>query len=74
MSPTYSCSVKRRNIRSGKWSKILNTLLFMFSDKVFVIRAGIHKTLIRKANRGDLDQTASSEGLLLGFFDRQQSV
>ena len=44
----------------GKCSKISNTSL---SPKMLVIMAGIHKTLIRIANRGDPDQIASSEAV-----------
>ena len=47
----------------GKCSKILNTFLFLFKDKMMVIRAGIHKLLDRIANREDPDQTASSEAV-----------
>ena len=47
----------------GKCSKISNTFPFLFSNKVLVIRAGIHKMLVRKANREDPDQTASSEAV-----------
>ena len=43
--------------------KILNTFLFLFSTKMLVIRAGIHKMLVRIANREDPDQTASSEAV-----------
>ena len=45
--------------RYSKCSKVLNTSLFLFSNKVLVIRAGFHNDLFRKANR------------LLGLFDRQ---
>ena len=38
----------------------------MFSSKMYVIRAGIHKTLVRIANRGDSDQTASEEAVWSG--------
>ena len=38
-----------------------STFLFMFSNKILVIRAGIHKMLVRIANRKDPDQTASFE-------------
>ena len=48
---------------NGKCSKILNTFLFLFSTKMLVITAGIHKTLVRIANKGDPDQTASSEAI-----------
>ena len=46
-----------------KYSKILNTFFFLFPNKTLVIRAGIHKMLVRTANREDLDQTASSEAV-----------
>ena len=45
----------------GKCSKISNTFLFLFSNKMLVFRAGIQKFLVRVANREDPDQTASSE-------------
>ena len=48
---------------SGKCSKISNTFLFLFSNKMLVIRAGIYNVLVRKANREDPDQTASSEAV-----------
>ena len=40
-----------------KCSKISNTFHFLFSKKMGVIRAGIHKILVRKANREDPDKT-----------------
>ena len=40
--------------------KILNTFLFMFSNKMFVFRAGIHKT-VRIGNRVDPDWAASQK-------------
>ena len=39
--------------------KISYTLLFLFSNKMLVIRAEFHKALNKIANREDLDQTAS---------------
>ena len=36
-------------------SKIFNTLLFLFSNKMLVITAGIHKMLVRIANSEDPD-------------------
>ena len=39
------------------------TFFFLFSNKMMVIRAGIHKLLIRIANREDPDKTASSEAV-----------
>ena len=47
----------------GKCSKILNAFLFLFSNKMLVFRAGIHKMLVRIANREDPDLTASSEAV-----------
>ena len=40
-----------------------NTFLFLFSNKMFVIKAGIHKMFFRIANRENQDQTASSEAV-----------
>ena len=45
-----------------KCSKNSNTF-FLFSNKMLVIRDGIHKIFIRIANREDPDQTASSEAV-----------
>ena len=53
----------------GKCSKVLNIFLFLFSNKMLLFRAGIHKMLVRRGNRGDPDQTASS--VRLGLFGRQ---
>ena len=39
------------------------TLLFLFSNQVLVIRAGIYKMHVKIANRDDPDQTASSEAV-----------
>ena len=36
-------------VRYGKYSKISNTFLFLFSDKMLVFRARIHKMLVRIA-------------------------
>ena len=36
---------------SGKSSKISNTFLILFSNKMLVFRAGIHKFLVRVANK-----------------------
>ena len=45
----------------NKCSKISNTFLLLFSNKIMVIRASIDKLLVRIANREDPDQTASSD-------------
>ena len=45
----------------GKCSKKKYIFLFLFSNKMLVFRAGIHKMHVRVANREDPDQTASSE-------------
>ena len=47
----------------GKCYKILNTFLFRLSNKMLFFRAGIHKMVVRIANREDPDQTASSEAV-----------
>ena len=39
----------------GKCSKILNTFLFLFANKMLVFMAGIHKMLVRIANWEDPD-------------------
>ena len=44
----------------GKYSKILKTFLFLFSNKMLVLRAGIHKMLVRIANREDLIRSGSA--------------
>ena len=41
----------------------LNTFLFLFSNKLLVFRAGIHKILVIIASREDPDQPASYLGL-----------
>ena len=66
--------------RYSKCSKISNTFPFLLSYKMLVIRAGIHKMLVRIANREYSDQTASSDqsdlGLhcMLGLFWQATSV
>ena len=45
----------------NKCFKFSSTFLFLFSNKMLVIRAGNHNMLIRIANREDPDQTASSQ-------------
>ena len=41
----------------------LQTPFFLFSNKMSLIRAGIHKMLVRIANNEDPDQTASEEAV-----------
>ena len=41
----------------SKYSKISNTFLFLFSNKMLVFRAGTHKLLVRIKNREDPNQT-----------------
>ena len=50
----------------GKCSKISNSFLILFSNKILVFRAGIHQMLGRIANREDPDQTACSEAVWSG--------
>ena len=59
----HKCSRYKIHINFGKCSKILSSFLFLFSARMWVIRAGIHKMLVRIANREDPDQTASSEAV-----------
>ena len=47
----------------GKCSKILNTFLVLFSNKMLVIRAGVHKVLVRIANSRLLLRMHSDLGL-----------
>ena len=47
--------------RYGKCSKILNTFHVLFSNIMWVIKAGICKMLVKLANRKDPNQTVSSE-------------
>ena len=50
----------------SKCSIISNTFLILFSNKMLVFRARIHKFLVRLANREDPDQTAFSEAVWSG--------
>ena len=56
----------------GKCSKIFKGFLFLFSTKMLVIGAEIHKVLVRIANREDPDQTASTDAFCLGLFVMQR--
>ena len=51
------------DITYSKCSIISHTFLVLFSNKMLVIRAGIHTMLVRESNREDPDQTASSEAV-----------
>ena len=57
----------------GKCSKISNTFLFLFSNKMLVFRAGIHKMPVRIANREDPGQTAEESDLGLRCLSRHFS-
>ena len=60
-------------ISCGKCSKISNPFLFLLSNKMLVIKAGIHKILGSIPNREYPDQTASSDldlHFFLGLFGR----
>ena len=48
-----------REIREHE-DQVLNTFLVLYSNKTLVIKAGIHKSLVRIVKREDPDQTASS--------------
>ena len=43
--------------------KFSDTFLFLISNNFLVTWAGIHKMLVRIANREDPDQTASAEAV-----------
>ena len=58
--------MSKNKLTYGKCSKISNNFLILFSNKVLIFRAGIHKILVRIANREDPDQTASSEAVWSG--------
>ena len=58
----YAALRGNKNI-CGKFSKISNTFLFLYSNKMLVSRDGIHKMLVTIANSEDPDQTASSEAV-----------
>ena len=57
-------------ISYGKCSEISNTFLFWFTNKILVMRAVIHKMLVRRANREYPDQTASASDLGLRCLSR----
>ena len=46
--------------------KFQNFFFFLFSNKMLLFAAGIHKILVRIVNREDPDQTASSEAVWSG--------
>ena len=54
---------RQKQFGYSKGSQILNTFLFLFSNKMLVYGVGIHKILVRIANREDPDSTASSEAV-----------
>ena len=74
-----STAAKTRKYYYCKCSKISNTFLFPFSNKMLVIGAGFHKMFVRISNREDPDQTDCffSSSLTwactvcLGIFSRQ---
>ena len=47
----YTTSQNHNNLNYDLCSKILNYFLFLFSNKILVINARIHKVLVRIANR-----------------------
>ena len=50
-------------------SKISNTFLFLFSNKLLIFMAGIHKMDVRIASSEDLDQTTSSEKICYMYIE-----
>ena len=61
--PNEGCDMLCHFLNYSKCPQISNTFLVLFSSKMFVIKAGIHKMLVKIANKGDPDQTASSEAV-----------
>ena len=61
--PVCTCTVH------GKCSKISNTFLILFFNKMLVVRAGVHKILDRIANRESPGQTCV--WVVCSIFDRQ---
>ena len=57
---TTKIPARQSDGKYSKCSKILNAFLFLFSNRMLVIGAGIHKLFARIANWEDPDQTASS--------------
>ena len=45
----------KEKISYVKWSKISNTFLFLLSNEMLDFRAGIHKIVVRIANKEDPD-------------------
>ena len=63
ISAVLSKACNRSFTLIGGHSKISDTFLFLFSNKMIVIGAAIHKLLVRIANSEDPEQTASSEAV-----------
>ena len=55
--------MRTNNVKGVYCSKNLNIFLCLLPNKMFVLRAGTHKMVVKKANREDQDQTASSEAV-----------
>ena len=51
------------NISFTVYVQKLRTLFSLFSTKLLLIKAGIHKMLVKIANKEDPDQTDSSEAV-----------
>ena len=60
-----TCTNKNMKMKKKITVNILKfrTLLFLFSNKILVSRAGTDKMLVRVASREDPDQTAASEAV-----------
>ena len=54
---------KMRHYIYRKCSKMSNTFLYLFLNKMLIIRAGIHRMLVRITNGEDPDQTAFDEAV-----------
>ena len=69
--PQSEIEILIKNI--GKCSKISNTFLILFSNKMLILRAGIHKILIRIANREGFFRSSLIWvcAVCLGLFSKQ---
>ena len=68
--PNVSFPYEQEIYMYRKCSKILNTFLILFSNKMLMFRAGIYKILVRIANRGDPDQIKKQSDLGLRCLSR----
>ena len=59
-------AISIKKIRYGKFSKLSCTFLFLFSNKMLISMAGIHKMLLRITNMEDPDQLSNDQPAFSG--------